>query len=232
MKPVYCDFVQSRRSAFIDESLPSAEAVAIRSHLQGCSACSADIERTFEVQQAVRALPRKRVHPSMTIALRVLASKERVRQAKLRNMTSMVAAFHNEASLWFNNLMRPLAIPMAGGVMAATLVFSMIVGSYPLRGDSISEDVPTRMYTEAVFKGMVPLDFSAYEVVVDLVIDGQGRVLDYKIAGGDLENDIKVYRSLNNMLLFTEFRPATSFGQPVSAKLRLSFRRGHIEVRG
>lgn len=232
MKPIQCDYVQSHRSAFIDESLSSAELMAIHSHLQDCSACSESTDQTFAVKQMVRDLPRKRVAPALTTALHVLASKEHARKARLRSISSILNEFRSDLRLWFENLMKPLAIPMAGGVMAATLVFSMIISSYPLKGDSIVGDVPTRMYTEAAFQGMMPMNFSDYEVVVDLIIDGQGRVLDYTIAGGDLENDVKVYRSLNNMLLFTQFRPATSFGQPVSGKLRLSFQRGRIEVRG
>ncbi len=232
MKPVSCDFVQNRRSAFVDESLPSSDAVAIQSHLRSCNSCLSGVEQTISLRQNIRRLPRKNVSPQLTIALKVIASKEVARRKRFQSFASLAENFRTDIQLWFNNLMRPLAIPMAGGFMAASLVFSMIISSYPLRGDSFTEDIPTRMYTEAAFKGMLPLELSDCKVVVDLTIDGQGRILDYEIAGGDIENDIRAYRSLNNMLLFSVFRPATSFGKPISGKIRLSFHRGHIEVQG
>jgi hypothetical protein len=34
------------------------------------------------------------------------------------------------------------------------------------------------------------------------------------------------------VLLFTEFTPATSFGQPMSSKTRLWFRTSRIDVKG
>lgn len=232
MKTDPCHFVRGRIPSLDDGSLLPPETLAIRSHLLECPDCSAHSEQFSTVRQSLQSLPKKRVAPALTTALRVIASKERARRTRLQSVASFIAAKRVDMTLMFNNLMRPLAIPCAGGLMAATLVFSMIVSSYPLRGNSFAEDVPTQMYTEASFKGMVPLNFSEHDVIVDLIIDDQGRVLDYAIAGGARANDPVVRRSLDNMLLFTEFRPATSFGQPVSGKLRLSFQRGQIDVRG
>jgi hypothetical protein len=46
--------------------------------------------------------------------------------------------------------------------------------------------------------------------------------------------NIEVRRSVERTLLFTEFTPATSFGQAIPSKLRLSLRRGAsaITVKG
>lgn len=229
---ISCLFVRDRISALAEQSLLPLETEAVETHLQDCMDCSDRVFTASGTRHALQSVSRKRVAPAITTSLRVIASKERSRQIRRRSVESLVAGFREDINLWFNNLMKPLAIPTAGGLMAATVVFSMIISSYPLRGNSFVEDVPVPFYTAAKFKGMVPLDFSEHDVIVDLVIDDQGRVLDFEIAGGTRANDPQVRRDLDNMLLFTEFRPATSFGQPVSGKVRFSFRRGQIDVRG
>jgi hypothetical protein len=37
---------------------------------------------------------------------------------------------------------------------------------------------------------------------------------------------------IGNSLLFTQFQPATTFGQPTSGWVRVTFRRTQLEVRG
>ena len=41
-----------------------------------------------------------------------------------------------------------------------------------------------------------------------------------------------IRRNIESSLLFTKFTPATTFGQPMSGKIRLSFRNSSINVKG
>jgi len=152
----------------------------------------------------------------------------------LRWRSWAAAARHavEDASLWFDNLLKPLALPFAGGVTTAAVFFSLFVSSYPLRGRMIDADVPTVFYTEAAFKSMVPIEFSDDDLIVDLLVGNEGRLLDYRIVGGVGAKDPAMRRAMVNLMLFSEFKPATAFGQPVSGRIRVSFRRGHIDVRG
>ncbi len=70
-------------------------------------------------------------------------------------------------------------------------------------------------------------------MVVDVNVDGQGRMIDYVVVSGagSLKNDV-LRRSLENTLLFTEFDPATSFGVPMNGKVRLVLRSSSIDVKG
>jgi len=54
-------------------------------------------------------------------------------------------------------------------------------------------------------------------------------VQDYRILSAP-ENAKEIMPELKNMLIFTTFRPATTFGQPTSGRAILSFSR--ISVRG
>jgi len=175
--------------------------------------------------QVLRSL-RPRVPPAgLTTSLLVLASRERQRR--------LGANWPDRLRLFASNLMRPLALPLAGGVFSTIVLFSMwLVPTYPMRGAS-TFDVPTDLTTEATVKGAGPIGNTAGDVVVELTIDGQGRMVDYRIVSGrnELANDA-VRRSLENTLLFIEFTPATAFGQPTAGKMRLSLRSSHIDVKG
>ncbi|MDX2182049.1 MAG: hypothetical protein SFV18_20815 [Bryobacteraceae bacterium] len=181
---------------------------------------------------ALRNLRPRRVPERLTVALRVTASQERMRRLRRINWASAVRHAVEDANLWFNNLLKPLALPFAGGVTTAAMFFSMFVSTYPLRGRMIDADVPTVLYTEAAFKSMVPIEFSDDDLIVDLLVGNEGRVLDYRIVGGGGAKDPSMRRAMVNLMLFSEFKPATAFGQPVSGRIRVSFRRGHIDVRG
>jgi hypothetical protein len=129
--------------------------------------------------------------------------------------------------------MRPLALPFAGGVFSTVVLFSMwLVPTYPMRAAN-GFDVPTILATEATVKGTGPISAAGEAMVVDVTIDGGGRMIDYHVVSGRnvLTNDA-VRRNLENMLLFTEFTPATSFGLPTAGRIRLYLDSSHIDVKG
>ncbi|HWZ31001.1 MAG TPA: hypothetical protein VNX18_06695 [Bryobacteraceae bacterium] len=180
-----------------------------------------------QVIRALRSLPRLRPPAGLNSSLRVLASREL--QQRVQGLTRM-----DRVRLFIDNLMRPLALPFAGGVFSAVILFSMwVVPSYPVRAASTS-DIPISVTTAAAVRRMAPIATTAGEdVVVDVAIDGDGRMIDYSIVSGDVSNDGALRRSIEGFLLLTSFTPATgSFGQPVAAKLRLTLRSSHIDVIG
>src|SRR3974390_3187411 len=90
-----------------------------------------------QVVQALRSLPRLRPPAKLNSSLRVIASREVQRLVRGRSLTRM-----DRFRLSFDNLMRPLALPFAGGVFSAVILFSMwVVPSYPVRASS-TFDVP------------------------------------------------------------------------------------------
>ena len=126
-----------------------------------------------------------------------------------------------------------MALPVAGGVCSTLVLFGMfVVPAYPLltRGDV---DVPTVLNTPGSVKGMAPFSVGDTDVVVDVFVDEQGRMMDYAIvAGASVLANAQMRRRLENALVFSNFTPATSFGQPMMSKLRLWFHSSRIDVRG
>jgi hypothetical protein len=182
------------------------------------------------VTQVLRNLPVRRPPSGLRTSLLVLASAERQR---IMERLSKKIDWRDRLHLFATNLARPLALPFAGSIFSAVALFSVcLLPMYPLRGDDTS-DVPTGLSTAATIKQTAPLGGSCGEVVVDVMVDELGRMVDYKIVSGfNVLTSAQVRRSLENRLIFTEFRPGTQFGQPTSGKVRLSFRNSEVEVRG
>jgi hypothetical protein len=163
----------------------------------------------------LRRLPPPVSPKGLTTSLQVIASRARGRAVLSRRQR--IGQWFAQIQLQFDNLMRPLALPAAGGFFSALALFgTLLVPTYPLRAAG-SSDVPTMLTTEAAIRGTVPVGLgSSGEAVVDVMIDEQGRMVDYKVVTGSavLANRT-LRRRLENTLLFTEFIPATSFGMPV-----------------
>ena len=175
------------------------------------------------LSQALRALPRRVPPAALTSSLRVLASRE-----QRRRVYGSGNAYLDRLRLFSHNLMRPLALPFAGGVFSTIVLFSMwLVPMYPVRGSNTT-DVPTVLNTAAAVKLTLPIAASAGDVVVDVTVDGDGRMIDYQIVSGDPS----LRRGIESVLLATVFTPATSFGQPVEGRIRLLLHSSHIDVKG
>lgn len=193
-----------------------------------------NIDRSIEeLLHGLRAMPGMKAPPGLAMRLRVMASRERKRREIHSTVADTFDHYLSLLRLHAENLMRPVAIPAVGGVTAALLIFSMVAANYPVQA-STHNDVPTVLYTEAEFRnmGLVPIDTE--EVVVELTIDDEGRVLKCDLAEGGVpvQNAKQLQHQLERALLYAQFVPATSFGQPVVGKVRIAFRRGNIEVRG
>jgi hypothetical protein len=185
------------------------------------------------LNNALQSLSKKAVPPAVSASLRVMASRESLRQRTRRTFGSAFAAWWERTHLLAHNLMRPLALPAAGGLLSAVALFGMwLVPTYPLRGNN-TFDVPTGLSTNPVLRGTTFVGTAGEDVVVDVTVDELGRMVDYVVINGAsiLKND-SLRRSLETTLLFAEFDPATNFGRPMNGKIRLVLRSSSVDVKG
>jgi len=182
-------------------------------------------------------LPRRIPPPALGTRLRVLASKERNRSS----IGGVFVAWYDRLCWQAGQMMRSLALPTAGGVFSAVVLLGLwVVPTYPVRPVS-SFDVPTMLTpnswtgtaTEAALKTMGPVVGAGGDAVVDVTIDGRGHIVEYKLVSGpNVAQDPEFRRRLENLLLFTEFIPATAFGQPGLSKFRLTLFSSYVDVKG
>jgi hypothetical protein len=220
-----CQTVQLGISAYLDSAISSEEQREMVQHLGACPKCSGESERYRELRAALRSVPKRTPPPDLIVRLRVAASKARV---------SRFHGWRERFQLSLRNLMRPLALPAAGGLCSAVFLFSTLVPTFraAFAMDNSPGDVPTMLTTEPTLKFMAPVAFFNGDAVVDLKIDDRGRIINYSILGAPGPASDQLRHSIENSLLFTEFWPATNFGRPIAGTIRISFRSSHIDVRG
>lgn len=226
-----CHSVRGWLSAHLDERLPEAEREHLLLHLDECRECSLVFEQMLRVQDAMRRLPALTPPPHLASMLRVMASRERVRRLVLRSPAAVLASLAARARLWVDNLMRPVAVPLAGGLISAIILFSMLVPSI-LFHRSLTDDVPlAALYREAAVTTPAPFGFEGDDFILEVTVDQKGRMVDYSITDGErLIHNPRLRRAVENYMLFTRFSPATAFGQPTLGKVTVSFSRYQFNV--
>lgn len=202
-------------------------------HLEDCPACAFEVQQLGQLRTGLRSLPSLAPPPYLSTSLRVLASRERARAASRATHGAVLAAWLERFSLICHNLMRPVALPVAGGLISALMLFGVLVPQFWHQRVATHDDVPTILATEASLKSALSFGLADDDIVVDVLVDESGRMLDYWLVEGQpWASDPNLRRSIEKTLLCTQFTPATMFGQPASGKLRITLRRSHVEVKG
>jgi hypothetical protein len=181
-------------------------------------------------RNALKSLPVRLPPPDLSVRLRVIASREAARR---RNARTPIAAAIEFCRSSFRDLMRPIAIPTAGGFASALLLFGMLAPGLAVRDAAAAKapsDVPTVLYLEPSLKRLEPIECEGHNVVIELTVNERGRVLDYSVPEGADSADLR--KALGQHLQNIEFYPATTFGQPTSGRVRLWLRSSRIEIRG
>lgn len=195
--------------------------------------CARETERYQRIREALRSLPQRTPPAELTLRLRLVASKVRVEAA---SGAGPLRRFLDRSQLALTNLMRPLALPLAGGLCSAIFLFSALVptftATYAANKTPSLWDVPTMLNTEPTVKCMAPVAFGEADAIVDLRIDEEGRVVNYAIVSAPGPQTEELRRRIENNILFAEFWPATAFGRPIAGTVRVSFRSTHLDVRG
>jgi len=228
-----CYKVRRNLAAYCEGGLSPGERQDICVHLAGCRNCTSLSLQFLRMRAALRALPVLVPPPHLATSLRVLASHAQARRISAAGVTAMLAHWGSRTRFWVNEMMRPVALPLAGGLVSAMVLFALLAPNLaPKYGRNIA-DVPTMLSAEATFVGMGPFGFADDEVTVDVTVDGQGRMVDYSTPEGQAwVKNPGARRSVENALLFAEFSPGTTFGTPAFAKIRITLRRSQIDIKG
>lgn len=224
-----CQKVQKLISPFLDQKLAWEVRDSVSEHLAHCRECAVRTEELVHLRRILQHLPGAAPPARLTARLRVMASHERSRRLSRLNVRARLQAWVDQTSLWVDNLMRPLALPFAGGVLSALVLFSMLMPTLGFQR-TFHNDVPTVLYTEATMELMAPFGMNEDETLVELTIDERGQISDYSFPEG--KRDRLLESNIANLVLFSQFAPATWFGQPTSGKILVSFRRSRIVIRG
>ena len=222
-----CDDMHEIVSSLLDRRVTAREEESVLAHLESCRQCGAEFESMRELRGALRQLDKPELPARLLDGLRMLALNERLRRLSHVGLSARAHRWAGRLQLVFENLMRTMALPFAGGVLSAMVMFAVLVPSLAFP-HNFRNDVPLWvLYTDPALEEMNPVD-AGNETVVEVTIDERGRVQGYVVTQGQMTPEIE-----NNLVLFSRFAPATAFGRPTWGRVLVSFRRSHqISVRG
>ena len=206
-------------TSYLDGFCGRDQLKSIRYHLDNCDSCGGELERLQSIQSELRALPRRRVPPDLALELRVRLSQY----------------LHDDwVSRWqvrFENSLKPLLFPAAGGVFAAVICFVFLLSTNPMKLPPVQRpDVPISLVTPPRLRELPPINFNTDDDQLVLItrVDAAGHVISYEVVSGQISPEVRY--NLDRLLYFSVFEPATTFGTPTDGKVLLSLSR--ITVRG
>lgn len=235
-----CQSVQEQISWLLDRQLADRERESVLAHLQSCSACSAHLQVLQNMRAALRSMSHQPLPAVLAMQLRVLASHERLRQLSRASISARLKYWYERVELFCDNLMRPVALPLAGGLLSALVLFGMLVPNLSFRHNVVDDlqlvmasDPEGRLVVSQpadgaptwLWKGdsprLEPVSSAGYgdETVLELTIDDTGRVADYSISQGQLTPEMQM------IILFSRFTPATFQGKRTWGKTCVVFTR-------
>jgi hypothetical protein len=238
-----CTTVRTKLAGYLDDALTGttsvSERVQIGEHLNGCTVCRAELEKFRKLSVLLSRMP-KNVPPA-DLAVRI-----KVAAAQSQNSYGWSGRFRkvrDRAEILLDNVFRPITVPATGGVFSAIVVFVLVlqlmVPGITVR--AVSNDVPLNIlrpaellslseYPQAWAPEQHELELALpHGLLVDVTVDAHGQMADYQILSGPNSPDLR--HQLDQMLLFSRFRPMMSFGRPTSGgHVILSF--SAVRVRG
>lgn len=224
-----CEHVLELISQLLDRRLDAATRGDVLDHLAACRQCQERFTAYERMRANLRAMGSVPVPARLAAQLQITASKERQRHLSRRNLAQTLRHWGGYVRLSMDNLMRPLALPFAGGLLSAVVLFSSLMPTFAIQRD-YRNDVPIALFTDPALEELGHSHWTNADTVLRLTIDERGRVTDVVSSEGKLTPEME------NDLLLWKFTPATAFGYPTWGRVTVTFRRSgsgnHIVVRG
>src|SRR5437660_607495 len=127
-----CRVVRSSLWDFSSGALEGSVSRSVSSHLGACRECDLRRLEVSSMRAGLRQIPARQAPPMLETRLRVLASRERSRLLARRDFPAWLREKALRARLLFDNLLKPFAVPAAGGLLASFLCFGVLVDNLQL----------------------------------------------------------------------------------------------------
>lgn len=214
-----CNRARSLLSSYLDGAVSGRQMQAISQHMRECAACETEYVALQRSQRLVSSLAKRPAPPELALRLRVAISQAAA-QRRQHRLQGVLVRLQNAADAFM--------IPATAGLVSAVVFFGVLIGfmALPTQLSAAGDDVPTLLYTPPRLQTM-PSDAGLQSpasdpVIVETLVDANGRVQDYRILSGPADKR-HLEPQLNNIMIFTTFQPATSFGVPTPGRAVLSF---------
>jgi hypothetical protein len=221
-----CTEAQSLFSPYLDGALSGAERQQVSGHLGACPRCTHEYASLSLTQELMAGLGRRPAPPDLALKLRVAISQE-LSMTWEKRLQRAVARVEEAINAFM--------LPATGGLVTALLMFGLLIGGFmtlPRGVAGAGVDVPTSLYTPPKLSSAPFADYMVVQsdtpVVIEALVDSNGRLQDYRIVAG--QDSVEIRKQLDRSLIFTVFEPAKSFGQRSPGKVVLTF--ANVDVKG
>ncbi|HUJ30185.1 MAG TPA: anti-sigma factor [Candidatus Acidoferrum sp.] len=229
-----CRQAQRILPGYLDGAIPSRQHSLVRAHLESCADCRQDLERFHQLSVCLANIQPVAAPADLALRIRLQASQARSFGANVRHLWS-------RAKLVFENILEPLAVPATGGIVTALVVFVLLVQNI-LVGVPVGfvpNDLPLKLVQPAQLESLAPFAVPGIvatdgqpdsgALLLEVTLNAQGEVVSYRILSGP--SNAAVQRQLDQVLLFSRFRPRLDFGRPMDGgRVILGF--SEVRVRG
>lgn len=228
-----CRDVGRHLPGYLDGAMSAQRHAVVHAHLTSCAACRSDLEAYSRLAHALADSAPVAPPANLATRIRVQASRVQSQPASRRVWTRI--------SVFFDNILRPLAVPATGGLLTAAFAFAFLVQSLVvgIPMGNIPNDLPTDLVQPARLESLAPFpapglltssaSSTAGILTVEATLNANGQVADYTILSGP--TDAAVRHAIDQILIFSRFQPELTFGRPTAGgRVVLSF--GEIRVRG
>jgi hypothetical protein len=211
-----CSTVREEFSAYLDGAMSGVEMAAISAHMDQCAGCAEEFAAWRSVQSALGELGPAQPPARLQTRLRAAIAQERERGSYL--------AWPQWALHIWNRTLAPVALRASGG-LAAALVLTASLGWVFGAPIQANDDRLAHLVAPHYLYSQVPPQPIAtgrdVPIVVEAMVDTQGRVYDYQILAGPSDRAVQV--RVEDNLLASVFKPATVFGVPVRGHVVLTY---------
>ena len=223
LSSISCQAALELMSPFIDSMVAVEEAQCLRAHVSECVRCRRQLQSFVSLRNVIGCAEPVPVPEDLQLDTRVRLSHERRHNNRERLQTR------------FNNLLRPVAMPALMGISLTLVGFVVLLGSLTSSHAVIAEDgrsmslVGAYQPTKATDPTLRRLGASVSledALSVQTEINNAGLIDDISIISGTRSPGVDQW--LQELVLLSQFRPATFWGMPVRSRVIFSF----VTVRG
>jgi len=214
-----CIRAQRQSTIYLDGRMRGQQRSRLATHLRECDACAGYFEQLSFNRELLRSTPTPKTPERLTVALQVMASRER--DLILKSGGSPLIALLERWRFRLKGLMRPFALPATGGLISSFVLFATLVLTIGTTARVVSYDVPLSYNPPRIEATLVPMQLRTQDITLTMSLDQNGKITEYAVAEGKAS-----FAGDSSKLLTPNISLPSVLGiaQPISGDIQISFR--------